>query len=308
MAKGSGGGVRFLCLAITFISLVLSIFIGFSTYSEEKATEKYKKGITYNTAKQNEIATSQTTLEKETEILLAEKSKIENKIAAAKKLVYYETHPVCFLTFDDGPTSNTLRILDILQTQHVKGTFFVSGYLLDTSSGETALQRITSEGHALGMRANDSSYSVFYAGKDAFLDDIMTLRATLEEKTGITSNLVRMPGGTATAYSCFGKYGGNSEDYYAVLEELDYQGIAVCDWNVETKDYSASTGVNTVINNALTGAANRLAGNHKYKAVILLMHDSNATVSALPDIIKGLADLGFSFEVLSADGYIYRQK
>lgn len=33
----------------------------------------------------------------------------------------------CYLTFDDGPSSNTKEILDILDQYHIKATFFVTG-------------------------------------------------------------------------------------------------------------------------------------------------------------------------------------
>ena len=33
----------------------------------------------------------------------------------------------CYLTFDDGPSENTKKILDILDRYHIKATFFVTG-------------------------------------------------------------------------------------------------------------------------------------------------------------------------------------
>ena len=54
-----------------------------------------------------------------------------------------------FLTFDDGPSSNTDRILDILKEYDVKATFFVVG-----KKGEQAVnayRRIVAEGHTLAI-------------------------------------------------------------------------------------------------------------------------------------------------------------
>lgn len=34
---------------------------------------------------------------------------------------------VVYLTFDDGPSQNTQRVLDILDRYHAKATFFVTG-------------------------------------------------------------------------------------------------------------------------------------------------------------------------------------
>lgn len=38
-----------------------------------------------------------------------------------------ENQKIAYLTFDDGPSLNTMKILDILDSYHVKATFFVKG-------------------------------------------------------------------------------------------------------------------------------------------------------------------------------------
>ena len=41
---------------------------------------------------------------------------------------------VVYLTFDDGPSQNTQRVLDILDRYHAKATFFVTGNGLNSGS------------------------------------------------------------------------------------------------------------------------------------------------------------------------------
>ncbi len=54
-----------------------------------------------------------------------------------------------YLTFEDGPTEvYTNEILDILAHYGAHGTFFPNGYQI--AGREAILQRIVSEGHALG--------------------------------------------------------------------------------------------------------------------------------------------------------------
>ena len=63
-----------------------------------------------------------------------------------------------YLTFDDGPSENTSKILDILKEKDVKATFFVTGN--EDESAKELYQRIVAEGHTLGMHSYSHKYSV----------------------------------------------------------------------------------------------------------------------------------------------------
>lgn len=52
-----------------------------------------------------------------------------------------------YLTFDDGPSSNTDNILDILDTYGVKATFFVTGK--EGAKAEASYRRIVEEGRCI---------------------------------------------------------------------------------------------------------------------------------------------------------------
>ena len=65
-----------------------------------------------------------------------------------------------YLTFDDGPSTNTQQILDILKQYNVKATFFVIGKTDDLS--KEMYKKIVEEGHTLGMHSYSHKYSVIY--------------------------------------------------------------------------------------------------------------------------------------------------
>ena len=47
-----------------------------------------------------------------------------------------EGEKICYLTFDDGPSENTVKILDILKQYDAKATFFVIGNCISEETGE----------------------------------------------------------------------------------------------------------------------------------------------------------------------------
>ena len=84
-----------------------------------------------------------------------------------------------YLTFDDGPsTIVTNRILDILQKEKIRATFFI---VSDRVSGrEETLNRIAAEGHTLGVHSATHNYREIYASDEALLADAETCAAAAE--------------------------------------------------------------------------------------------------------------------------------
>ena len=91
---------------------------------------------------------------RDTETKAEEPAKI-NPVKSSGKKVY--------LTFDDGPSSNTDQILDILKDYDVKATFFVVGKTDERSV--KAYQRIVEEGHTLAMHSYSHRYDEIYESK-----------------------------------------------------------------------------------------------------------------------------------------------
>ncbi len=184
-----------------------------------------------------------------------------------------------FLTFDDGPSSNTDRILDILKEYDVKATFFVVG-----KSGEQAVnayRRIVAEGHTLAMHSYSHKYNEIYASRESFIADLEQLQEYLYEITGIWPRVYRFPGGSSNVV--------NNVDMQDLIDYLDESGITYFDWNITAGDAeSGSLSPESIMENCLGKIDNVNRG-------MILMHDAsnkNSTVEALPEIIRQIQERG----------------
>mgnify|MGYP002512657139 CR=1 FL=1 len=178
-----------------------------------------------------------------------------------------------YLTFDDGPSSNTERILDILAQYDVKATFFVVGR--EEERYQELYQRIVADGHTLGMHSYSHKYDEIYQSVDSYAQDLSRLQEFLYETTGVWCRYCRFPGGSSNTVS--------GVDMYDLIAYLDEQDITYFDWNVSSGDASNSyISEEAIINNCMTTLP-------KYQESIILMHDAsnkNTTVEALPALIE----------------------
>ena len=179
-----------------------------------------------------------------------------------------------YLTFDDGPSSSTDKILDVLKEYDVKATFFVCG---KPDSRYTELyKRIVDEGHTLGMHSYSHKYNVIYESTDSFKDDLDKLRRFLNETTGTWSKYYRFPGGSSNTVS--------QADMKDLIQCLNDEGITFFDWNVAGGDATGGATKATIYNNVVNNVP-------RFKHSIVLLHDAAdkmSTVEALPEIIEAI--------------------
>lgn len=185
----------------------------------------------------------------------------------------YEGKKRIYLTFDDGPSTYTNEILDILDRYDVKATFFVvakEGY-------EDEYNRIVEDGHTLALHSYTHQYSQIYESPQAFRQDIVQLSDFLFDITGYRCQVYRFPGGSSNSIIQFDK-----DQCFDVLEE---EGLVYFDWNVTSKDASSyRLSSQAILNNVLSGTA-------QTDSSVVLMHDASdkyTTVQALPKIIEQL--------------------
>lgn len=180
-----------------------------------------------------------------------------------------------YLTFDDGPSINTDRILDILKEYDVKATFFVVGKTDERSIA--AYRRIVEEGHTLGMHSYSHKYGEIYQSRETFTEDLTKLQEYLYDVTGVWSRYYRFPGGSSNTVS--------RTDIQELIAWLNDKGITYYDWNITSGDaVSGQISKQSVINNCMS----RIEGENR---CVILMHDAaekNSTVEALPEIISQL--------------------
>ena len=191
-----------------------------------------------------------------------------------------EEEPVrkVYLTFDDGPSSNTNKILDILAQYDVKATFFVVGK--EGEWAEEAYRRIVEEGHTLGMHSYTHVYQSIYASVDAYAEDLNRLKDYLYEVTGVESRFVRFPGGSSNKVSDI-----SMREFISYLNE---EGITYFDWNVSSGDAgSRLLEPEEIVANCINGMGNK-------DTVVILMHDAAGrptTVEALPALIERIQEM-----------------
>ncbi|MDD6159657.1 MAG: polysaccharide deacetylase [Oscillospiraceae bacterium] len=191
---------------------------------------------------------------------------------------------VC-LTFDDGPSVNTDRILAVLDRYDVKATFFVVG-----ATGEESQRRmrdIVAAGHTIAVHSWSHDYRKIYASVEDYLADFYRLYQWIYEVTGVYPQVFRFPGGSINGY--------NQALYKEIISEMLRRGFHYFDWNASAQDATVTPLDPAVI------TANCLKGIGR-EQVVLLAHDSAArgtTVQALPAVIEGYRDAGYTFAPLS---------
>ncbi|WP_289220613.1 polysaccharide deacetylase [Ileibacterium valens] len=198
----------------------------------------------------------------------------------------------CYLTFDDGPSQNTLKILDILDQYDVKATFFVIG----THPEEyDIMKEIVDRGHTIALHTFSHDYASLYSSEEAYFDDLEKIAKVVKDQTGIEPDCIRFPGGSSNTISAEYSPGLMNKLAKAVQE----RGYQYFDWNGDSTDASGNNvPVEQLIANATSGI-----GTEK---INILFHDTdakNTTVEALPSIIQAYKDAGYIFKGVSKDGF-----
>ena len=191
-----------------------------------------------------------------------------------------------YLTFDDGPGSQTGKILDILKKNHVKATFFVTGK--EDASSKKIYQRIVKEGHTLAMHSYSHIQDVIYDSKEAFEKDLKQTNRCLYEATGVHTKFYRFPGGSSTQNTSL-----SIQNFIDVLKKNHYLYL---DWNVISPDINNA---NATKEQVVTGV---MQGVDAYDTAVVLMYDvadKPMTVKALPSIIKQIK--AKNYELLPVD-------
>lgn len=269
--------IKLLVLLICFITLCMcSGKMFYKMYQYTRIKSEYKTIIKQNTLL-SETTTELSNTYADTKAKFDEVQKNYDQAMA--------NSPIAYLTFDDGPSDNTMKLLDVLDKYKVKATFFVvykEGY-------DDVYREIVKRGHVLANHTYSHQYKDIYASPEAFIDNILKLDKKLEEITGVPpSKILRFPGGSNTGFVT----PDNSAKIKSKLNELGY---SYYDWNVDSTDASALTQPKEVVVNGV------LSGTDLVNTANILMHDTNVkhtTIEALPQIIEGLKDRGYRFKSL----------
>lgn len=190
-----------------------------------------------------------------------------------------------YLTFDDGPSENTMELLDILDEYDVKATFFVIGR---EEKYYDCYREIVKRGHVLALHSYSHNYKQIYSSKDNFVKDIEELRKLLYDVTGVDAIYYRFPGGSSNSLTKV-----PISELVAYIEE---QGLVYFDWNALNQDaVSGCLSPEQLVDNIMQDAKN-------HNDVVILMHDlteRHTTIESIPLLIETLREEGY--EILPID-------
>lgn len=211
--------------------------------------------------------------------------------AAGEADVPEAARPMIALTFDDGPSIHTERLLDLFAEYGGHGTFCIIGNRIDLLPD--TVSRAVREGNELAVHSWDHC-QLTRLGAGKVTEEIETTRQKIFELTGRECTVLRPT------------YGAVNDTLMRVAKELD---MIVVNWSVDTLDWktrNADATYRAVMQGAEDGA-------------IILCHDLyGETVDAMERVIPELTARGYRLvtvtELLTADartveaGRLYRRQ
>ena len=196
---------------------------------------------------------------------------IENTSNEISKESEKTPEKIAYITIDDGPSKYTSEILDILDSNNVKGTFFMLNNNMILHKEE--INRMIKEGHGVGFHGVSHDINELYKTETSSLEEFETCNKTLYEISGKTSKLIRLP---------YGSKPYTPQENYDSLIKNDY---LIWDWTLDTQDWKSST--DQIVSNILYYGRER-------EEIVILMHEKEQTVKALNDTIKILKERGYT--------------
>ena len=163
------------------------------------------------------------------------------------------------------------QILNIMKKNNVKADFFMGGQWVNKFPELT--KNIAADGHELGNHGYSHPH-VDQLSKESNLQEIRKAEKEIFNVTGQKTVLFAPP------------YGERGQ---TVLRAADEAGYSTVLWSIDTVDWQLpdpKTIESRVLNKVHSGA-------------IVLMHPTDPTVKALPNIIKGLKDRGYEIVTVS---------
>lgn len=181
------------------------------------------------------------------------------------------TKPMVALTWDDGPKSSVgNHLMDVLEANNGRGTFFVVGERIDKDPDE--VKRMVADGHEVGNHSWDHDEKLSKKGVDYIRSEFDKTNQKVQELTGVTPTLVRLPGGIA------------SEDVKSTLT------MPMIFWSIDTLDWKTKNAQSTI---------DAIQGNIKDGDIVLMHELYDATSQACDTVIPWLNQQGYQMVTVS---------
>jgi peptidoglycan/xylan/chitin deacetylase (PgdA/CDA1 family) len=186
-------------------------------------------------------------------------------------------NPIVYFTFDDGPSSYTQQMVDLLAQYDGQATFFVLGQQVEAQ--RDLVRATTQQGHYIANHTY-SHASLSGLGPEGFLDEVERTRQAILNVAGDLFNLdkdvryLRPPYGATDA---------NTRQYAANA------GYAVVMWDIDPQDWR-QPGADVISGHIIRSV---------YPGSIVLMHDGGGprtqSVQALEMALRELSRHGYAF-------------
>lgn len=204
---------------------------------------------------------------------VAETMAVDSKLIASFIRVIDPTKPMIALTFDDGPSEETERILKVLAEYNARATFCVVGSKVETY-GDT-IKRAIAQGNEIASHT--------WSHKKLTELSVSNLRSQLTR----TNDAVRELTGGYEIKVLRPPYGSVNKNVRTACAEMD---MVIAHWKVDTLDWdtrSSSKTYRAIMNGAKNG-------------VIILCHDLySSTASAVEKAVPELVEKGFQLVTVS---------
>ncbi|MEV0401017.1 polysaccharide deacetylase family protein [Actinoallomurus sp. NPDC050550] len=204
--------------------------------------------------------------------------------AASAPLAHSETYgaparprraKVVYLSFDDGPSPYTPKVLKVLARYGARATFFELGQNVTRHPGLT--RKVVAQGGSV-QNHTWSHPDLTRVSASVFRSQVRRTDRAIRAATGVTPECLRPP------------YGAVNHTVRARARALHKKVVL---WTVDPQDW-ARPGTSAIVHRVLA---------HVHPGSVVLMHDGGGnrgqTVAALPEILKALKERGYTFRLIA---------
>lgn len=239
---------------LLFITLFISLIIIYA---------KYGPSSKHNASNSNLIAIPEE-INESIEINIKENDKF--------LINQYKNKKIVAITFDDGPSKYTTKLVDELKKREVPATFFVLGSEIERFPEVLKFENDT--GNEIGIHSYE--HKLFTKlNEDEILEQVSKTKNIIKDITGKSPNIIRVP------------YGSMNKKIKNVLNSHSLTSVL---WSVDSLDWKFKNTERTY-----NYVMKKFKGND-----IILMHDSfDTSVEAAAKIVDTLQNRGYTFVTVS---------
>ncbi|WP_053071847.1 polysaccharide deacetylase family protein [Ornithinibacillus contaminans] len=267
---------RMLVTAIITIAAIIFTYTGHSLLTtavatpgkdalEEKESEKDAEALP-----EEKVEASPETAISEENITIEEDQPVIPSYTLEDTVAYGIPDGMVALTFDDGPSEFSVEIMDTLKEHEAGGTFFFVG--TNVKKYPEYVDYIFENGYSVGTHSMTHS-NLSTLSHTTLEQELVESSELVEAITGVDVTLFRPP---------FGSWTDATKD---IAEELNQKVVL---WNNDPKDWETRDRDSIVRHIKTTDVS----------GCIIILHETQATIDALPEIIDYLQGKGLELVML----------